>query len=565
MRILYFSTYMACLWDTKMADSHKHAIYVKKSRILLKIIPFAKFRIFMRILMQNKHYFCTYLNEFMRILDFGTHMACLWDTRIGDSHKHVIYVPKSRILMKIFTFAKSRILMRILMQNKHYFCTYLKVLVRILNFSTYVACLWDTKMADSHKHAIYVKKSRILMKNIRFAKFRIFMGILMQNKHYFCTYLNEFMRNLDFGTHMACLWDTKIGDSHRHVIYVPKSRIIMKIFPFAKFRILVRIDMQKYHYFFTYLNVLMRIPYFSTYMACLWDTKIVYSHKHAIYVKKSRIRMKVIPFAKFSIFMRILMQNKHYFCTYLNVLMRILDFGTYMACLWDNKIGDSHKHVIYVPKSRILMKISPFEKFRILMRIVMQNKHYFCTYLNELVRILNFSTYVACLWDTKMADSHKHAIYVKKSRILMKIIPFAKFRIFMGILMENKHYFCTYLNEFMRNLDFGTHMACLWDTKIGDSHKHVIYVPKSRIIMKIFPLAKFRILVRIFMQKYHYFCTYLNVLMRILYFSTYMACLWDTKIVYSHKHAIYVKKIQNTDESYPFREIQHLYENTHAK
>ena len=211
--------------------------------------------------------------------------------------------------------------------------------------------------------------------------------------------------------------------------------------------------------------------------------------------------MKVIPFAKFSIFMRILMQNKHYFCTYLNVLMRILDFGTYMSCLWDTKIGDSHKHVIYVPKSRILMNMFTFANFRILKRILKQNTHYFCTYLNVLVRILDFSTYMACLWDTKMADSHKHAIYVKKSRILMKIIPFAKFRIFMGILMQNEHYFCTYLNEFMRNLDFGSHMACLWDTKIGDSHKHVIYVRKSRILMKIFPFAKFRILARIVMQK----------------------------------------------------------------
>ena len=180
--------------------------------------------------------------------------------------------------------------------------------------------------------------------------------------------------------------------------------------------------------------------------------------------------------------------------------MRILYFSTYMACLWDTKIVYSHKHAIYVKKSRILMKVIPFAKFSIFMRILMQNKHYFCTYLNVLVRILDFSTYMACLWDTKMGDSHKHAIYVKKSRILMTIIPFAKFRIFMRILIQSKHYLCTYLNEFMRNLDFGTHIACLWDTKIGNSHKHVIYVPKSRIIMKIFPFEKFRILVRIVMQ-----------------------------------------------------------------
>ena len=171
-------------------------------------------------------------------------------------------------------------------------------------------------------------------------------------------------------------------------------------------------------------------------MACLWDTKIVYSHKHAIYVKKSGILMKVIPFAKFSIFMRILMQNNHYFCTYLNVLMRIRDFGTHMPCLWDTKIGDSHKHAIYVPKSRILMKIIPFAKFRILVRILMQNKHYFCTYLNVLVRILDFSTYMACLWDTKMGDSHKHAIYVPKSRNPMKIFTFVKLRILLRIVMQ---------------------------------------------------------------------------------------------------------------------------------
>ena len=428
-------------------------------------------------------------------------MACLWDTKIGESHRHAIYVPKSRILMKIFTFAKFRIPMRIVMQNKHYSCTYLNVLVRILDFSTYMACVWDTKIGDSHKHAIYVEKSRILMKIIPFPKFRIFMRILMQNKHYFCTYLNVLMRILDFGTHMACLWDTKIGESHKHAIYVPKSRLLLKIFPFEKFRILMRIVMQNNPYFCTYLKVLLRIQDFCTYMACLWDTKIGDSHKHAIYVKKSRILMKIIPFEKFWIFMRILMQNKHYFCTYLNLFMRIQDFGTHMAYLWDTKIGDSHKHAIYVPKSRIRMNIFTFAKFRIPMRILMQNKHYFCTYLNVLVRILDFSTYMACVWDTKIGDSHKHAIYVKKSRILMKIIPFAKFRIFMGILMQNKHYLCTYLNEFMRNLDFGTHIACLWDTKIGNSHKHVIYVPKSRIIMKIFPFAKFRILVRIVMQK----------------------------------------------------------------
>ena len=54
--------------------------------------------------------------------------------------------------------------------------------------------------------------------------------------------------------------------------------------------------------------------------------------------------------------------------------------------------------------------------------------------------------------------------------------------------------------------------------------------------------------------------------MRILDFSTYMACLWDTKIGDSHKHVrLICKKIQNTHENVPFRQIQNPHENSHAK
>ena len=182
--------------------------------------------------------------------------------------------------------------------------------------------------------------------------------------------------------------------------------------------------------------------------------------------------------------------------------MRILDFSTYMACLWDTKIVDSHKHALYVKKSRILMKIFTFAKFSIPTWIVMQKKHYFCTYLNAIMIILDFGTYTACLWDTKIGDSHKHArLICKKIQKTHENVPFRQIQNPHENSHAKKHYFCSYLNVIMIILDFGTYTACLWDTKIRDSPKHAIYVPKSRILMKIFTFAKFRILMRILMQK----------------------------------------------------------------
>ena len=104
--------------------------------------------------------------------------------------------------------------------------------------------------------------------------------------------------------------------------------------------------------------------------------------------------------------------------------------------------------------------------------------------------------------------------------ILVGILNLAKVKIFMGIL------------------DFGTYMACLWESPILVSHKHAICVPKSRILMSTFK----------YVQKYCYFSMaslveILNlgkgkIFMRILDFGTYMACLWESPILVSHKHAI---------------------------
>ena len=57
--------------------------------ILIKILNFAKGIIF------------------MSILDIFTYMACLWESTILVSHKHAIYVLKSRILMSTFKYVQK--------------------------------------------------------------------------------------------------------------------------------------------------------------------------------------------------------------------------------------------------------------------------------------------------------------------------------------------------------------------------------------------------------------------------------------------------------------------------
>jgi hypothetical protein len=72
--------------------------------------------------------------------------------------------------------------------------------------------------------------------------------------------------------------------------------------------------------------------------ACLWDTTIRYSHKHAIYVPKSSVFMSTTSISA--------------------------DFGVCIwACLWDTSIRDSHKHAIYVPKSNALMSTTSISGF----------------------------------------------------------------------------------------------------------------------------------------------------------------------------------------------------------
>ena len=44
---------------------------------------------------------------FMSILDFFTYMACLWESAILMSHKHATYVLKYRIRMSTFKYAQK--------------------------------------------------------------------------------------------------------------------------------------------------------------------------------------------------------------------------------------------------------------------------------------------------------------------------------------------------------------------------------------------------------------------------------------------------------------------------
>jgi hypothetical protein len=162
------------------------------------------------------------------------------------------------------------------------------------------------------------------------------------------------------------------------------------------------------------------------------------------------------------------------------------------ACLWDTKIRDSHKHAT---KTCIYERAYETPKQAILISTV---KH--AAYMSVLI--------LARLWDTKIQDSHKH------DKTCMHI------------------------------------WACLWDTKIHDSHKHA----KTCIYERAYETPKY------------------GILISTLKHADIWACLYDTKIhdywttpKYwrdSHKHAkicIYERAYETPKYGILISTIKHAY------
>jgi hypothetical protein len=149
------------------------------------------------------------------------------------------------------------------------------------------------------------------------------------------------MSTLDFGIYMACLWETRIMMSHISTLkYIPKFAdnawscswphwILVYIWrAYENLVLWCLISTFKYTPKSADTGRAHEHTGFWHKYACLWESRLVVSHKHAqIYIPKSADRLLV-------------------------VLMSTLDFGTYMACLWESRNVVSHKHAQIYTKIR---------------------------------------------------------------------------------------------------------------------------------------------------------------------------------------------------------------------
>jgi hypothetical protein len=149
------------------------------------------------------------------------------------------------------------------------------------------------------------------------------------------------------------------------------------------------------------------------------------------------------------------------------VLMSTLNFGTYMACLWESRIVVSHKHAQIYTKIRWYWSCSWAHWILVHIWRAYENLVLWC-----LISTLKYIPkpahtgrahehtefwfiYVACLWESRIVVSHKHAqIYTK-------------FRWYCMVVL-------------MSTLDFGTYMACLWESRNVMYHKHAQIYTKIR-------------------------------------------------------------------------------------